>query len=71
MFIFHQLHNVHLKISKLLEEYAMSYLLSNRLITERKQREGKWFVKIPAGLLRGCNLFLSTIEIDGGFQELV
>lgn len=46
------------------EECKVDYLWSDKLGTGGMQNGAKRFGKTPAGILRMCNLLVSTIESD-------
>lgn len=65
VFAFDPLHDLHFAISKLVKEGKISDFSFHRLRARGVQRRGNSFVIIRLRVLRGCNLLLSAIKLDG------
>lgn len=63
------LHNLLLRILKLMKDCAIKYLSSGRLVAVRPMKRRKSFLKIQAWIIRGRNLLLKTIESDGELPD--
>lgn len=64
LFTFKALHNLHLGLSKLVREYRVEVLFSDRPVAKGPVKWRWSYLKFQALVRRGCNLLRKMIKID-------